>query len=138
MGITITRSTGELHPEGMFPFCVKSMEESKGKYGTQIKWGMESKEKKEDGSRFVMVYYTGTVLSTHPECKLSRLIECLGLDEEEFEEDTDNAIGLTFCGKVEHDEEGKFSNIVKVFPKDKLKDKAGSKAKKMEDPFEEE
>lgn len=142
MSIKITRSSSELHPEGMFPFCVKSMEESKGKFGTQIKWVMESKERRDDGEKFAMIYYTGTVLSNHPDCKLTKLVDVLGLDEEEFENDTDSAIGLTFAGKVEHDEEGKYSNIVKVFHKDKLKSKAKDAAegrrKKSEDPFEDE
>lgn len=127
MGIKITRSSSELHPEGWFLFAVAAMEESQGKHGRQIKWSMESREAREDGERFRLTYWTGTVLSNHPDCKLSRLLEKLGVNEAEFEEDTDCALAKLFCGKVEWDhpseENARYSNIVKVEPKGFLKAK---------------
>lgn len=143
MSIKITRSSSELHDEGWHLFAVASMEETQGKHGRQIKWGMESKLTREDGSRFVLVYWTGTVLSNHPECKLSRLLEKMGVSEEEFEEDTECAMGKLFCGKVEWDnpnaDEARYSNIVKVETKGFLKkSKSEPKPKELKDPFEDE
>lgn len=147
MGVKVSRGSSELHPEGLFLFRVKDCAESRGKFGLQIRWMVQSTEDREDGEKFVLFYYTGTVVSDHEDCKITRLIQACGMDEEEFE-DSDELIDGIFCGRVEHSDDGRYADIVKVFPASKLQGKPDTKAKakaKAEgrkkdysDPFEDE
>ena len=149
MGIKVTKSSTTLHPEGWYPFCIKDAALATGKFGTQVKWIMESKEIDEEGNRITLIYFTGLVISTHPECKLTRLVECCGEEPDEFG-DTDQLLGKVFAGKVEWDEGEKYSNIVQIRPRDYLKKKQqdaaegrrskakDAPAKVPNDPFEEE
>lgn len=145
MGVKVSRGSTELHPEGLFLFNVKDCAESRGKFGLQIRWMMQSTENREDGEKFVLFYYTGTIVADHEDCKLTRLIQVCGHDEDEFE-DSDELIDGIFCGRVEHSDDGRYANIVKVFPMSKMEDKPKPKAKdavegrkkKSADPFEDE
>ncbi len=140
----VTHSLSEAHPVGWHRFCVRSSElvtNDKFKKGEpRVKFTVESSEKKSDGSRHHLTVFTGTVVSDHPNCKLTQLIEACGVDTEGFD-NTDDLDGSIFAGKVEEGENG-YANIVAFDTKDRVRPagKAERKSKKAEgnDPFEEE
>ena len=128
----ITRGSSEVHPEGWFRFCIKGNEpiqgEYKGRKTDRIKFTCESTERREDGTRFLLNLFTGTVLSTHEACKLTQLVEACGIDVDEFE-DTDELDGAVFAGKVKHSETG-YANIADFDTKDRVETKKAKSAEK--------
>lgn len=129
----------EDHPEGFFPLCVKGCEEttSKKDNAPRFKWSVESTERMEDGSPFILSVWTSTFLS--PKSQLTLFLEACGYDNPTvaFKEDgldTDEVHGRVFEGFVVN--ENGFSNI-KEFrrPKPKTRGTKGKSEETFVDPF---
>lgn len=143
----LTKSSAVEHPEGWHLFKITGEEESKGKFGTQIKWKMRSEVRNEEtGEPIELTYFTGTVLSTHEKCKLTQLfIACNVIgkidDISELDEDTDSGIllGKVFEGRVdEPSTEGGFRNIGAVRPRKAKQAKPKKEEADFADPFADE
>jgi len=140
----VQKSSAYSHPEGWSLFKVISEEAVDGKFGTQIKFNLQSSQKNEDGEPLLMTYFTGTKLSQHEKCKLTQLFIACGIvdsydeiDDNEDEWDTAVLIGKVFEGRVdEPTKEGGFSNIGAVRPRKARTVKAAKAQPKEETDFE--
>ena|SRR5205807_602859 len=140
----VERKTYEQHPEGWYAFCIRSVEatesEFKGRKTLRFTWKCESSERNTEGDRHLMNVYTGREMVDDERCKLKQLVEACGLEADKFE-DTDEAIGGVFAGKVKNGEGEKsgYANIVSFDTKDRVRKSATEKPKTTEvDPFSDE
>lgn len=143
----VLKSIAYAHPEGWHLFKILSEEPSEGKFGTQIKFTLQSSQKNEEGEPIPMTYFTGTKLSSHEKCKLTALFIACGvvdsfddIEDNDEEWDTDILLGKVFEGRVdEPTKEGGFSNIGAIRPR-KVKSRTATKQAVAEeaDPFEDE
>ncbi len=142
--IPLSKSTAVWHPEGWFPFKVQDLDlAEKSKFGPQIQFVMRSAERNEEtGEPILLTYFTGTALSSHPDCKITSLFLATGIIDkrEEVDDWADGdgdaalTLGKVFEGLVCKAEKGDFYNIVQVRPLGTVQKAAPKKAPTRQAP----
>lgn len=132
-------SSGETHPEGWYPMCVKSYEQKDGNYGPQIVWRLESKEKDEAGDRITVTHYTPCKITVKN--GLGMFLNACGLEFEPGDDiDLDDLVGGVLECLIEDKEtaSGVYSKVAKVRARRVAAKSKGPSSSDKEDPFSEE